>query len=273
MAEKADRTERVEPRAPSGKSPVSVLLLARDETRDLEELIPRLSFAHEVLVVWDPRGDAATRDAAVRLGARVEARAFAGFGAQRAYALSCCSQPWVLWLDADERLDADAVLALRHAAAESPGGPVQYALARATWFLGRRIRFCGWQGERIVRFFRRDRARFDDAEVHETVHVNGPPPVKLAGLIEHHSYRTFEDCVSKCVRYASAGAAKAERHGRRAGALDVMLRPPLRFLRQYVLQLGFLDGVHGLVLCGFAAAQVYLKYAELWQRTRSGPRG
>jgi (heptosyl)LPS beta-1,4-glucosyltransferase len=52
-----------------------------------------------------------------------------------------------------------------------------------------------------------------------------------------------------------------------------MLRPPLRFLRQYVLQLGFLDGAHGLVLCGFAAAQVYLKYAELWQRTRSGSRG
>lgn len=260
-------------RAHRERSPVSVLLLARDETRDLEEVIPQLAFAHEVVVVWDPRGDAATRDAAVRLGARVEAHAFAGFGAQRAFALACCAQPWVLWLDADERLDAGAIASLRQAAAAAPGGPVQYALARATWFLGRRIRFCGWQGERVVRFFRRDRARFDEAEVHETVHVDGPPPVRLAGLIEHHSYRTFEDCVSKCVRYASAGAAKAERRGRRAGPLDVMLRPPLRFLRQYVLQLGFLDGVHGLVLCGFAAAQVYLKYAELWQRTRSGPRG
>ena len=47
-------------------------------------------------------------------------------------------------------------------------------------------------------------------------------------------------------------------------------RPPLRFLRQYVLQLGFLDGAHGLVRCGFAAAQVFLKYAELWDRARLG---
>jgi len=270
MADKVDTADNWEQ---GGKSPVSVLLLARDETRDLEELIPRLAFAHEVVVVWDPRGDAATRDAAVRLGARVEAHAFAGFGAQRAYALSCCSQPWVLWLDADERLDADALAAVRNAAVAGSGGPVQYALARVTWFLGRRIRFCGWQGERIVRFFRRDRARFDDAEVHEAVRVDGPEPVVLAGLLEHHSYRTFEDCVSKCVRYARAGAAQAERRGRRAGPLDVLVRPPLRFLRQYVLQLGFLDGTHGLVLCGFAAAQVYLKYAELWQRTRSGSRG
>jgi len=254
------------------KSPVSVLLLARDETRDLEELIPQLGFAREVLVVWDPRGDRATLEAAQRLGARVEEHAFTGFGAQRAYALARCSQSWVLWLDADERLDAAAVAALRRASASSGESSAQYAIARATWFLGKRIRFCGWQGERIVRFFRRDRARFDEAEVHETVHVDGPPPVLLAGLIEHHSYRTFDDCVAKCVRYASAGAAKAERRGRRAGPLDVLVRPPLRFLRQYVLQLGFLDGAHGLVLCGFAAAQVFLKYAELWRRTQSGPR-
>ncbi len=263
MAEKAETHER---------SPVSVLLLARDETRDLEELIPQLSFAREVLVVWDPRGDRATRDAARSLGARVEEHAFAGFGPQRAHALSLCTQAWVLWLDADERLDAAAVAAVRRAASAEGPGPVQYSMARATWFLGRRIRYCGWQGERIVRFFRRDRARFDLAEVHETVHLEGPPAAPLAGLIEHHSYRTFEDCVTKCVRYASAGAAKAERHGRRAGPIDVLVRPMLRFLRQYLLQLGFLDGAHGLVLCGFAAAQVFLKYAELWRRTQSGSR-
>ena len=254
------------------RSPVSVLLLARDETRDLEELIPRLTFAREVVVVWDPRGDEATRAAAESLGARVEPNAFAGFGAQRAFALSRCTQPWVLWLDADERLDDEAAREVRRATATGDGGPVQYSLARATWFLGRRIRFCGWQGERIVRLFRRERARFDQAEVHEIVHVEGSPSVPLAGVLEHHSYRTFEDCVTKCVRYASAGAAKAERQGRRAGALDVLVRPPLRFLRQYVFQFGFLDGVHGVVLCGFAAAQVFLKYAELWRRTQSGPR-
>jgi hypothetical protein len=253
------------------RSAVSVLLLARDETRDLEELIPQLAFAREVVVVWDPRGESATHEAAARLGARVEPHAFTGFGAQRAFALSRCTQPWVLWLDADERLDAAAVHAIRRAAAGADGA-VQYTLARATWFLGRRIRYCGWQGERIVRLFRRERARFDAAEVHETVHVEGGPPAPLPGLLEHHSYRTFEDCVSKCVRYASAGAAKAERQGRRAGPLDVVWRPPFRFLRQYVLQRGFLDGAHGVVLCGFAAAQVFLKYAELWRRTQSGPR-
>lgn len=254
------------------RAAISVLLLARDETRDIETLIPTLAFAREVVVVWDPRGDLATREAAERLGARVHERAFDGFGPQRAFALSRCSEPWVLWLDADERLNTHAAAALRAAATPAELGATHFRLARVTWFLGRRIRFCGWQRESIVRFFRRDRARFDDAEVHEQVHVQGPGPVRLAGLLEHHSYRTLEDCTSKCVRYARAGAEKAWRRGRRATALDVLARPPLRFLRQYVLQLGVLDGAHGLVLCGFAAAQVFLKYSELWQRTRDGSR-
>jgi hypothetical protein len=57
---------------------------------------------------------------------------------------------------------------------------------------------------------------------------------------------------------------RGRRRGARASAWDVVLRPPLRFLRMYVLQLGVLDGARGAVLCALAAAQVYLKYAELW---------
>lgn len=251
--------------------PISVLLLARDETRDLEALIPALAFAVEVVVVWDPRGDRATRDAAERLGARVSERPFEGFGSQRASALEICSQPWVLWIDADERLDAAAISSLRSfgGPAAIPAGTTHFQLRRVTWFLGRRIRFCGWRGERVVRLFRRDRARFDDAVVHEQVFVEGPGPGSLPGSIEHRSYRTFEDCVHKLVRYAHAGAEKAWRRGQRASLFDVVLRPPSRFLRQYVLQLGFLDGAHGLLLCALAAAQVFLKYAELWQRARA----
>lgn len=247
--------------------PLSVLLLARDEAHDLAQLLPQLEFAAEIVVVWDPRGNPETRITAERSGARVFERAFDGFGPQRGFALAHCTQPWVLWLDADERLDAAAVSGITRAVAAPATGPSHHRIARATWFLGQRIRFCGWQDESLVRLFRREAARFDDAEVHEQVHVSGPGPGVLPGLLEHHSYRTFEDCTAKCVRYARAGAAKAHRLGKRAGALDVLVRPPLRFLRQYVLQFGFLDGAHGLVLCGFAAAQVFLKYAELWRLT------
>ena len=258
----------------SAELPISVLLLARDETADVEALLPSLGFAREVVVVWDPRGERATRNAAERLGGRVFESEFAGFGAQRGFALARCTQPWVLWLDADERLPAGA--AERLAAALGESAPDGWRLGRETRFLGRRIRYCGWQRERVLRLFRRERWEFDDAPVHEELRRTGGVGAsgasgaigELAVTLEHHSYATWRACVDKMNRYAEAGAEKAHRAGRRAGVLDVALRPPLRFLRQYVLQLGFLDGAHGWLLCALASSQVFLKYASLWAKSR-----
>jgi (heptosyl)LPS beta-1,4-glucosyltransferase len=253
------------------KLPLSVLLLVRDETRDVESLLPALAFAAEVIVVWDPRGDRATRDEADRLGARVFERAFDGFGTQRRFALAQCTQPHVLWIDADERPREGAAQAIARALAS--GGPAQASVLRETRFLGRRIRFCGWQRERIVRLFARDAFGFDDAPVHERLvplRDGLPAPVALDVTLDHDSYATWDACVTKMTRYAAAGADKAYAAGKRATLLDVIARPPLRFLRQYVLQLGFLDGAHGWLLCALASTQVFLKYAALREKSRLG---
>jgi (heptosyl)LPS beta-1,4-glucosyltransferase len=250
--------------------PISVLLLARDEREPLAELLPTLAFARELVIVTDPRGDPGLRALAMGHGARVFERAFDGFGPQRQFALAQCTQPWVLWIDADERLAAGSLPTLRRAV-ELGTERIGVRVARSTWFLGRRIRWCGWGGETVIRLFTRAGASFDDAPVHERLLIERGAIVAAPGPLEleHRSYRTWEECVTKLRAYASANAEKAWRDGTRAGPLDVMIRPPLRFVRQYVLQLGILDGAHGLVLCGLAAAQVFLKYAELWDRTRA----
>ena len=250
--------------------PISILLLARNEARRLSGLLPSLAFAGEIVVVVDSATTDATREVARTAGARVFERALDGFGSQRRFALEQCTQPWVLWLDADERLDGKAVRAITNVvrARDAADG---YRLARQGWFLGRRIRFCGWRGETVLRLFRRDRARFDDAEVHEAVSVAGPV-VRMEGAIEHHSYDRWEDCRDKLLRYSTAGAARAHRAGRTAGVLDVVLRPCARFVRMYVLQFGLLDGAAGMLLCALAAAQVFLKYSELWTLTRGTTR-
>lgn len=254
----------------SADLPISVLLLVRDETADVVSLLPTLSFAREVVVVWDSRGDRAARDAAVALGARVFDRVLDGFGLQRQFALAHCTQPWVLWLDADERLRPGCETVFEAAVRTHGAGAGALGLWRETRFLGRRIRWCGWQRERVLRLFERERWIFDDAIVHERLMPLGAPDAgaTLDVTLDHDSYATWDACVTKMVRYAEAGAEKAYRAGKRARLHDVVLRPPLRFLRQYVLQLGFLDGAHGWLLCALASSQVFLKYASLWTRSR-----
>jgi glycosyltransferase involved in cell wall biosynthesis len=248
--------------------PVSVLLLTRNEAGRLERLLSSLRFAEQVVVVDDASTDDTAR-IAERCGAQVTVRPLeeiGGFGPQRQFALDQCTQPWVLWIDADERLDERALAALTHAVAgDLPGaGTIAgYSFERHTWFLGRRIRWCGWRGERVTRLFRRAAARFDDAPVHERVHLTGPV-APLPGVLEHHSYENWQSCRTKLVQYARAGAEARRRAGRSAGILDVALRPAARFVRMYLLQAGLLDGAHGFAVCALAATQVFLREMELW---------
>jgi len=252
--------------------PLSVLLLARDEEARLAALLPQLAFAREVVVVVDAATRDRTREVAAAHGARVAERALEDFGRQRQFGLEECSHDWVLWVDADERLDPAAVRAIaRVVESGAASGPAAYRLERRTWFLGRRIRFCGWRGERVLRLFRRTLSHFDSAPVHEQVTVRGTVG-DLPGVIEHHSYESWRDCREKLFLYSERGAAKARSAGRRAAPWDVAVRPPLRFFRMYVLQLGFLDGGHGVAVCALAASQVLLKYMALWANP-DGERG
>lgn len=244
------------------KTPLSVLLLARDEEERLRALLPTLAFARDVVVVVDTATRDRTREVAASLGARICERPLEDFGRQRQYGLEQCREEWVLWIDADERLDEEAARAVREAVARE-GGPAGHRIARRTWFLGGAIRHCGWGGERVLRLFRRAAARFEPSPVHERVTVAGSIG-ELPGEIEHRSYERWSDCRDKLVRYAAAGAEKARQEGRRAGPLDVLARPPLRFFRMFVLQLGFLDGWRGLAVCLLGSTQVRLKYMDLW---------
>ncbi len=248
--------------------PISVLLLARNEAERLETLLPSLAFAAEVVVVVDDASTDATAAVAVRHGARSVSRTFDGFGPQRRFGLAQCREPWVLWIDADERLEPEAPAVMAEAIAA--GAADGFRLRRRTWFLGKPIRFCGWRNERVLRLFRRERAAFDDAPVHERVTVAG----RLANLdvtLEHLSYETWEDCRRKLLHYSAANAERLARSGRRVGLLDVALRPPLRFLRMYVLQLGVLDGARGWLVCALASTQVLLKYAARFVAQRAAP--
>jgi len=247
------------------RPPISVLVPTWNEEANLPACLDSVAWADERVVV-DSLSTDRTREVAAAHGARVITRRFDDFASQKNWALQELRHGWVLWLDADERADA----ALAAAVAALPAEPAAdgYRVARRNHFLGRRIEHCGWQGETVLRLFRRQGARFTGI-VHET--LTGPARVeRLGGGLEHHPYPTWEHATDKLVRYGAMNARKAYDAGRRAGPLAMLVRPPLRFLRMYVLQGGFLDGAPGLALCGLAATQVFLKYARLWDASRRG---
>jgi glycosyltransferase involved in cell wall biosynthesis len=250
------------------RTPVSIVIPTRNEALQIGECVRGLAWAGEVIVVDGASADG-TAESARAAGARVLNGARAGTGgqtiaAQRNAGIAAAGHEWVFALDADERIGPE--LAAELAATVAAPAHDAYAVRRRNVFFGKTITRAGWGEDWVVRLFRRER-RFVERRVHE-----GLEPVadlgRLGAPLEHVPYRDLSHYLQKLDRYATWAAEDLAARGRRPRVSDLLFRPPARFARMYLLQLGVLEGWRGAVLCGLAAVSVFLKYARLWERSR-----
>ena len=245
--------------------PLSVTLITRDAAGQLADCLASVAFADEIVVV-DSGSTDDTVDLARRHGARVLRHEWLGFGPQKQFAVEAASNDWVLCVDADERVSPE----LRGqivAELKAPRGFV-YAIPRRNRFLGRWLRHGEGYPDWSVRLFHRSHARWGSEPVHEKV-VSRSPVLELSGDLLHDSAETLEKYLDKQNRYTSLQAEAMHAEGRRATALQLTISPVLRFFKYYVLRLGFLDGVPGLVHIAIGCMNSFNKYAKLRALERS----
>ncbi len=239
-----------------GTGGLSVVVITRDEALRIERCLRSVAFADEIVVL-----DSGSRDDTVAraraLGARVETRAdWPGFGRQKNRAVELARGPWVLSIDADEEVDPALAASIR-ASVASPAFDA-YWIERASCFGGRRLRFGDWRGDRVLRLFRKDRARFTDDPIHER--VDAPPPHgQLCGTLIHYTLDRFEQALEKARRYAAAGAPRVAARGG-GGLVPAALHAAWTFARGWLLRGGLLDGWRGLQLAAANAYGTWLRY-------------
>ena len=245
---------------------LTAIVTTFNEEETIRECLASLAFADEILVV-----DSYSRDRTVEIargisGARVLQHEYLGNGPQCNWAMERATHPWVLIVDADERVPAELAREIRQLLEKGPGAD-HYFLRRDNVFLDRVMRHSGWGRDRLVRLVRRGAVRYPEQRVHADMTTSGPAPTLRSPLL-HYTFRSFGQYLEKLHRYAEWGAADLYRKGERAGFAQIALRPAWRFVRMYLLEAGFCDGQHGLVLCGLQAYGVFLKWARLWEWRR-----
>jgi glycosyltransferase involved in cell wall biosynthesis len=248
------------------KESLTAIVPVFNEERNIAECLETLGFADEILVVDSGSTDRTREIASGTPRVRVLEHEYFGNGPQCNWAMDQAAYPWVLIVDADERVTAALAAEISGLLAAGPPAD-QYFLRRDNVFLDRVIRHSGWGTDRLVRFLRRGSARYPERRVHADIEPRGPAPTLSAPLL-HYTFPSLEAYLEKLHRYALWGAADLHRAGRRSGLAAVALRPAWRFFRSYALQGGFLDGTHGLVLCGLQAYGTFLKWARLWEWRR-----
>lgn len=256
----------VKKKAKAGKLPVSVIVLTQDEARNLPGCLASLSWAAQVVVV-----DSGSTDKSVAIaraaGAEVHVNPWPGYTAQRNFALAKCRQPWVLSVDADERVAEDLRQAIIATLAQGPRFD-GYDVPEVNEYFGRWLRHAGiYPGPHMV-FYRRKGARYQsgEADVHEGVRVAAKG--RLAGHLVHHAYPDITLALDKLNGYTSVEARGRLAKGARVGAYGLLWRPFERFVKNYLFKGGFMDGAQGLLYCTLTGYYTFVFNLKIWEATR-----
>lgn len=253
------------PKTPSGPTPrpaVSAIVTTFNEEQNIAACIQSLLWCDEIFVVDSFSTDRTPEIARSFEKVRFFQRTYYGSASQKNWAMDQVENDWILIFDADERCtpalqkEIEALLA---------AGPAEdaYTIRRRVYFLGRQIRFSGWQHDQVVRLVRKGSARYPNRRVHADMITRGPAPL-LRNPMEHYMSDSLDDYIRRIEKYSFWGASQNWKDGKKSGFTEIFGRSIWRFVRTYFLQLGVLDGMHGLVFCMLQAYGTYLKWALLW---------
>jgi len=253
------------------RPPVSGIITCFNEERNIGACIESLSWCDEIIVLDSFSTDRTPEIARSHSGVRFYQRTYFGAASAKNSAMDRARHPWMFILDADERCTPELRDEIQSLLASGPEVGA-YVVKRRVWFLGGPIRFSGWQRDRVVRLIRHGEARHSNSRVHPKVITKQPARV-LNEPLEHYMVEDFHEYLRRTVKYGYWGAAQAWRNGRRSSFMEIVIRTLWRFLRTYVVRLGFLDGARGLVFCACQAFATYSKWSILWSWQVNAARG
>ena len=228
---------------------LSIVIITKNEEKFIFDALKSAVFADEVLIL-DSGSEDQTCNIAKEIGARVEQQAWLGFGAQKNKAVELADNDWVFVLDADERITPE----LRDEIISTLKNPQfnGYRIARLNNFFGKNIRHCGLYPDYSIRLFNRQKGKFNDVPVHESVQIQGNTD-KLKNHMLHLAFDTVEEFSNKQKKYA-------ELSQKDKNLIKAFISPIWTFLKIYIIRLGFVEGWRGFIIAKVYAQYTFWKY-------------
>lgn len=239
---------------------LSVIIITKNEAHAISDCLQSVAWADEIIVV-----DSGSTDSTVAICEQIGAKVtvsdnWPGFGQQKNRALALATQPWILSLDADERVTPELQAEIKQVISNNANA--SYRMPRRSSYCGQFIEHSGWTPDYITRLFKRGFAKFSDDIVHERL-ITQHPTQTLKNPLLHVSYDNLEEVLDKINRYSTDGAAMSFARGKTASLTSAVGHGIWAFLRTYFLRLGFLDGKMGFILAVSNAETTYYRYLKL----------
>lgn len=241
---------------------LSAVIITYNEESNIGRCLQSLVGIADEIIIVDSASTDNTCSIAEQYGARIIQHPFAGFAAQKNLAAQAATHNWVLSLDADEVLSEElksAILQVKSNAAYDA-----YFLKRSTNFCGTFIRHGSWYPDKQCRLW--DKTKGDwQGTIHEKWRLFEPYKKygTLSGDLLHYSFNSISDYLNMTERYTTLSAQEALQKGKNVSLLKLILGPKFKFIQDYIIRLGFLDGYAGYVAYRLAANMAFVKYSKI----------
>ena len=239
---------------------LSVTIITQNEEKNLRSCLESVAFADEIIIL-DSESQDQTLSIAREFTDKIFQEPWQGFARQKNMAQDKAQGPWILNIDADERVTPE--LKEEILSAIQKGSPCTgFKIPRKNFFCGQWIRHGGWYPNYQLRLYQKEAGSFAQREVHEQVVVKGKVGTLKAPL-EHYTYDSISDYLKRMDRYSDLSARQYLQERKRVSWPEILFRTKYTFFKMWILQKGFLDGAKGLVLAILYSYYTFVKYAKL----------
>ena len=246
---------------------LSIAIITKNEEHNIERCLKSFQWADEIIVVDSGSSDG-TPAICNSYGCTIIQTEWLGFGKTKQLAVNSTSHNWVLSIDADEAVTPELKSAIE-VILQSPKTADGYYIKRDSYYLQRKIKHSGWQNDYPLRLFNKQQGQFNDTSVHESVVMQTNNLSTIEAPLLHYPYPSIASHLNKINLYTTLGATKLHHKGKRSSLPFAFLSGGVKFIKMYLLKLGFLDGKEGFVLALLSGFSSTLKYTKLWSLWRT----
>jgi len=241
---------------------ISVVIVCRNGAKVIEETIKSFAGLTDDVLVYDNGSTDGTQEIVKETGAKLFEGAWEGFGKTKNKANALAKHDWILSLDADEAIDEELKKNLLDL---DLSDEIRVYEIRFKNFLGNKwLRFGEWGNDKHIRLFNRQKVKWNDAEVHESLILPRETKiVSVKGNVLHKTASDIDEYKQKMIKYAELNAEKYFKLGKRATIFKMVFSAIFSFIKNYFFKLGFLDGAAGFHCAKINAQYTFLKYKKL----------
>ena len=243
-------------------APISVVIICRNAADTIRQAITSVMPLTDDIIVMDSNSTDGTQEKAIAAGARLIRAEWQGYGITKNNGHAAARYDWILSLDADEAADAGLISSIQQI--DLSHAQTVYRMKRLNYLGSNAVRFGAWSNDWVTRLFNKQLVQWDDSPVHEQlVFAVQMQTQTLPGVIHHYTCNSIATYRQKLSNYALLMAEKYAARGKKAGWLKIYLSPVFNFLQNYLLKVGFLDGLAGWQVSLAHAGYTYHKYKLL----------